>query len=89
MLPWSTMSRAMRTVSGRRIERAIASVMRMLAWWGTKQPRSSTVMPARSTASRPTLAMANDAQRKTALPCIVRWGMIGESEAITSRQSSR
>ena len=45
--------------------RAIASMMRMLAWWGTKTSRSSAVMPARSRACWPILAIVNDAQRKT------------------------
>ena len=52
--------------------RAIASMMRMLAWWGTNTSRSSEVMPALSSACWATLAIVNDAQRKTGLPCMVR-----------------
>ena len=50
-------------------------MMRMLAWWGTKTSSSSSVMPARSSACWPILAIANDAQRKTGLPCITRCGI--------------
>ena len=35
-----------------------------------------------------TLAIANDAQRKTGLPCMIRCGIAGRSSAMTSRQSS-
>ena len=67
----------------------MASMIRMLAWWGTKTSSWSTVMPARSRAAWATLAISKAAQRKTALPCITRWGMTGSVEATTSRQSSR
>ena len=89
MLPVSAMSRAIFTRSGSFIERAMASMMRMLAWCGTKTSRSSRLSPARSSASRPILAIENDAQRNTGLPCITRCGMTGVPDAITSRQSSR
>ena len=46
-------------------------------------------MPARSSACWPTLAIAKDAQRNTALPCMTRCGIAGVSLASTSRQSSR
>ena len=89
VLPCSAMSRAILTRSGSFIARAIASVMRMLAWCGTKTSRSSTVTPARSSACWPIFAISNDAQRNTALPCITRCGISGFSLASTSRQSSR
>ena len=92
VLPWSAMSRAILTRSGSFMERAIASMMRMLAWWGTNTSRSSTVTPARSSACWPILAIANDAQRKTGLPCIIRWGITPlpgcSGVPTTSRQSS-
>src|SRR6478672_4968110 len=93
VLPWSATSRAMRTEAGSFIERAIASMIRMLAWWGTKTSSSSMGTPAASSACWPILAIANDAQRKTGLPCIVRCGITPEpgwvSLPTTSRQSSR
>src|SRR6476469_1941286 len=93
VLPWSATSRAMRTEAGSFIERAIASMIRMLAWWGTKTSSSSMGTPAASSACWPILAMANDAQRKTGLPCMVRCGITPEpgwvSLPTTSRQSSR
>ena len=45
--------------------------------------------PARSRACWPVFAIWYDAQRKTALPCMTRWGISGRSDATTSRQSSR
>src|SRR3954454_12249269 len=72
VLPWSAMSRAMATRSGSFIARAIASMMRVLAWWGTKTSRSSGEMPALSRAWCATLAMVKDAHRKTGFPCMVR-----------------
>ena len=67
----------------------MASVIRMLAWCGTKTSRSSTVMPVRSRVAWAILAISKAAQRKTALPCMTRCGIRGSSEATTSRQSSR
>ncbi len=75
VLPWSATSRAIRTEGGSFMERAIASMMRMLAWWGTKTSRSSRVTPATSSACWPILAIAKDAHRKTGLPCMVRCGI--------------
>ena len=93
MLPWSATSRAMRTCGGSFIERAIASMIRMLAWCGTKTSSSSRLMPALSSACWPILAMAKEAQRNTGLPCITRCGITplpGTSGLpTTSRQSSR
>src|SRR3954454_11494199 len=88
VLPCSAMSRAMRTRSGSFMARAMASMMRMLAWCGTKTSRSSGLMPARSRDWCATFAIVNDAQRNTGLPCMVRCGITGASAAIASRQSS-
>ena len=45
-------------------------VIRRLAWCGTKASSSSTETPARPSASCATFAIANGAQRKTAVPSI-------------------
>ena len=89
VLPWSAMSRAIATCGGSLMERAIASMIRMFAWCGTKTSRSSTVMPVRSSVACAVFAISKAAQRNTALPCMTRCGICGESEATTSRQSSR
>ena len=57
VLPWVAMSRATTTDGGSFRARNIASVMRMLAWWGTKTSRSSGRTPARSSASAAVLAI--------------------------------
>jgi hypothetical protein len=57
----------------------MASVMRMLAWWGTKASRSSGTMPAAVMVRAATGAMEKTAQRKTDWPCISMAGQVGVS----------
>ena len=45
-----------------------ASMIRMLAWWGTTRPMSSMVTPARSMALVAAASRASTARRKTSLP---------------------
>ena len=45
-----------------------ASMILMLAWWGTTRVMSSMVTPARSIALRAALSMASTARRNTSLP---------------------
>ena len=70
------------------MDRAIASMIRMFAWWGTNTSRSSTVIPVLSSVASAILAISNDAQRNTAAPCMIRCGIVGVSWTSTSRQSS-
>ena len=71
VLPVSAMSRATGTCSGSFSCLIIASMIRMLAWWGMKASRSSAVTPAASSACWATGAISQTAQRKTVWPCIV------------------
>ena len=65
VLAVSTMSRATGMSAGSLSCLSIASMIRMLAWWGMKASRSSGVMPAASMAWRATGAMLQTAHRKT------------------------
>ena len=58
VLPVSAMSRATATLSGNPSFLIMASVIRMFAWCGMKTSRSSTPIPALSSASLATLAIS-------------------------------
>ena len=71
VLPVVTMSSATTTESPRSRAFTMDSVIRWLAWWGTRTSMSASVTPAALQAASATLGMASAAHLKTRRPCML------------------